>query len=433
MSTESLPAPLVPAEVDLTDFRFMPLEVARLLDSEIMALENAEAFRAGVASWCKGWHQVPAASLASDDTVLCKTLGYGRDLKTWAKLRKAGALRGWVLCSDGRLYHPVVAEKALEAWLEKLAQRLSSGAGNAKRWGVEFDPRQINEQIATAREYLAKLNPQSKALTKRKPPVVSAAIPPDEARDIPPDDVQESAQESRRDDDRESRRDRKRQRQGQGQEESTGTDKSSAGGLRASAREAARPPADGPDPGIPSAVSAVRQGLSDAFERWFDLPDRPLTPADLELVEGWIAAGTERGLTPADAAAAAVEEVQRQFRRLDERGGGVPRSLRAVLDSDVRTAIANARPARTGAAGSSHIAEVPSPYAGHFTPAEFASWVAPCEVVIQGGAATVSAPSRHIRDWVAAHLTDKLRVALGVTELAVELAATSRRPDHAAA
>ena len=42
-------------------------------------------------------------------------------------------------CDDGRLYHPVVAEFALGAWLEKLARRLSSGAGNAKRWGQEFD------------------------------------------------------------------------------------------------------------------------------------------------------------------------------------------------------------------------------------------------------------------------------------------------------
>ena len=32
---------------------------------------------------------------------------------------KAGALRGWIKCGDGRLYHPVVAEKANEAWLQK--------------------------------------------------------------------------------------------------------------------------------------------------------------------------------------------------------------------------------------------------------------------------------------------------------------------------
>lgn len=425
--TENLPHPLVPAEVDLTDFRFMPLEVARLLDSEIMALENAEAFRAGVASWCKGWHQIPAASLPTDDAVLCKTLGYGRDLKTWGKLRKAGALRGWVLCSDGRMYHPIVAEKALEAWLEKLAQRLSSGSGNAKRWGVEFDPRQINEQIATAREYLARLNPQSKALTKRKPPATASAIPPDDDRDISTNGVRESLQESRRDDDRESRRDRKRQGQGQGQGESKpGIVESSAGGLRAHTRDEPSPPADGDDPGVSQAVSAIRRSVTEAFERWFDLPDRPLTPADEELLADWIDAGTARGLKPAEAADAAAAEVQRQFKRLADRDGGPPRSLRAILDADVRSAIANTRPGRGASGGGSRPPDPPAPYAGHLTSLEFSSWVAQCRVAECDGVVTVEAPTRYVHDWIVANLTDKLRTAWGAQSVEVNVAKSAQ-------
>lgn len=419
MTTEPLPDPLVPPEVDLTDFRFMPLEVARLLDSEIMALQDAEAFRAGVASWCKGWHQIPAASLPDDDGALCKTLGYGRDLKTWAKLRKAGALRGWILCSDGRLYHPVVAEKALEAWLEKLAQRLSSGAGNAKRWGVDFDPRQINEQIATAREYLARLNPQSKALSKRKPPAVPAAIPADNQPGLPADDARQSRQESRRDDSRESRRDRNRQGQGHRQGEgSTGIGESSAGGLRARTRDEAGPPADEPDAGIPDAVSAVVRGVRGAFEDILDLPDRPIAPADEELFADWIAAGTARGLSPAEAAEAVVTEVRRQFRRLDERQAGPPRSLRAVLDTDVRAAIANAKPGSRSAPP----APVPAPFAGHFDPVEFSRWIAPCRIEVGDDIAMVSAPNRMHADWLAQRLEPKLRAALGVVAIDVTVA-----------
>lgn len=115
--------PLVPAEVDLRDFPFMPLDVVRLRDSDIAAIPDAEAFRGAVLSWCVSWHQVPAASLPDDDAMLARLLGYGRDVKGWHKLRVAGALRGWVKCSDGRLYHPVVAEKATEAWQKKVAQR----------------------------------------------------------------------------------------------------------------------------------------------------------------------------------------------------------------------------------------------------------------------------------------------------------------------
>lgn len=420
MSTETLPAPLVPDDVDLTDFRFMPLEVARLLDSEIMALENAEAFRAGVASWCKGWHQVPAASLPNDDGALCKTLGYGRDLKTWAKLRKAGALRGWVLCADGRLYHPVVAEKALEAWLEKLAQRLSSGAGNAKRWGVDFDPRQINEQIATAREYLAKLNPQSKALTKRKPPALPAAVPADNQPELPANDGRQSEQESRRDDDRESRRDRNRQRQGQRQgEEGSRIVESSAGGRpHAGAHEAGRP-ADGLDDGI----SAVRQGVAAGFENWFDLPGRPISPADGELFADWIAAGAERGLSPADTAAAVVEEVQRQFRQLAGKDAGPPRSLRAVLDRDVRAAIANARPGSKP----KPLPEVPEPYAKHFDRQTFATWVAPCQIAVADGVAKIVVPNSLFRERLTGQLEKALMAALGVTDIEVSIAAGQGR------
>ena len=114
-----LPAPLVPAEVDLRDFAFMPLDVARLMDSDLFAVSTGDEFKAAVALWCKAWGQVPAASVPDDERVLAHLSGAGR---RWSKVREV-ALRGWVKCSDGRLYHPVVAEKANDAWEAKLRQR----------------------------------------------------------------------------------------------------------------------------------------------------------------------------------------------------------------------------------------------------------------------------------------------------------------------
>lgn len=111
-------APLVPAEADLRDFHFMPLDVARLINSDLVAIATGDEFRAAVILWCKSWHQVPAASLPNDDRMLAHLAGYNRDVKGWAKVREI-ALKGFVLCDDGRLYHPVVAEKAREAWSEK--------------------------------------------------------------------------------------------------------------------------------------------------------------------------------------------------------------------------------------------------------------------------------------------------------------------------
>lgn len=161
-----MPDPMTPPDCDLSGFDFMPLDVSRLLKSDtwINAASVPHLSHALISLWAEAWRQVPAASLPMNDKVQQRlSMVEGR----WPKVR-AAALADWVECTDGRLYHPVVAEKALEAWLEKLAQRLSSGAGNAKRWKTEFDPKPIEAQMATARDLLARLNPQSRALSKRR-------------------------------------------------------------------------------------------------------------------------------------------------------------------------------------------------------------------------------------------------------------------------
>ncbi|UYM61329.1 YdaU family protein [Pseudomonas aeruginosa] len=86
---------------------FMPLDVVRLLDSDLFALTSGDEFKAALSLWCKAWLQVPAASLPNDDRVLAHLSGAGA---RWRKVKDM-ALRGWQLCSDDRLYHPVIAEK----------------------------------------------------------------------------------------------------------------------------------------------------------------------------------------------------------------------------------------------------------------------------------------------------------------------------------
>ena len=86
------PEPLVPAEVDLRDFKFMPLDVVRLRDSGLTAKATGDEFRAAVLLWCASWHQVPAASLPDDDDELANICGYSRSRREWAKVR-VGALR----------------------------------------------------------------------------------------------------------------------------------------------------------------------------------------------------------------------------------------------------------------------------------------------------------------------------------------------------
>lgn len=110
-----LPDPLVPAEVDLSGMSYMPLEVSRLLNSDLFVLSSGDEFKAAVSLWCKSWQQVPAGSLPNNDRILAYLSG---TFQKWNKL-KGLALHGWTLCSDDRYYHHVVAEKALAAWEQR--------------------------------------------------------------------------------------------------------------------------------------------------------------------------------------------------------------------------------------------------------------------------------------------------------------------------
>jgi hypothetical protein len=124
---DNLPEPLTPPDCDLRGMPYMPLDVLRLRESDMVAITNGEQFKAAFLLFAAAWNQVPAASLPNDDWVLARLAGYG--LARWYKLRPM-ALRNWVRCSDGRLYHPVVAEKARAAWRARLRQR----ARAKKRW-----------------------------------------------------------------------------------------------------------------------------------------------------------------------------------------------------------------------------------------------------------------------------------------------------------
>lgn len=113
---------MTPAGCNLQDFPHTPILRSRLFGSSFHARSTDSEWRAGVTLWLKAWEQIPAGSLPDDDIELCRLAELARDLKTWKKL-KAGAMRGWVLCSDGRLYHQVVAEVVRNAVDAKTAQR----------------------------------------------------------------------------------------------------------------------------------------------------------------------------------------------------------------------------------------------------------------------------------------------------------------------
>lgn len=123
---------IVPVEVDLRDFSWMPIEIHRLRRSKawLLCKRRPELAFYLINLWTAAWHEVPAASLEDDDDVLAD-LAMCEPSK-WPKLREQ-VLRGWVKAEDGRLYHPVVAELARNAWAQRLAQRQRTEAARTAR------------------------------------------------------------------------------------------------------------------------------------------------------------------------------------------------------------------------------------------------------------------------------------------------------------
>ena len=182
MTDTTLPDPLVPAEVDLRDFPGMWVDTDRLLRSNTWILGNSDEKAAAFTLWAESWHQVPAASLPNDDRVLKKL----SQSEKWSR-SKAIALSNWIACNDGRLYHPVVAEKALEAWIEKLTAAISGATGNAKRWQVDIDTTTLRVQFCTAVDLLRQLNPASRTLKKKAVAVIVSGSQPQSGGDSQPE------------------------------------------------------------------------------------------------------------------------------------------------------------------------------------------------------------------------------------------------------
>jgi hypothetical protein len=157
-STE-LPAPLTPAGCDLRGLPYMPLDVIRLLDSDMFAETTGDEFKAAVALWCKSWTQVPAASLPNKDMVLAHLSG---NAAKWKRI-KEGAMRGWILCSDDRWYHPVVAEKALAA-LPGREEFNHKKSADAERKAREREDRKVLFELLKRHGVTPEWNVSTKAL-----------------------------------------------------------------------------------------------------------------------------------------------------------------------------------------------------------------------------------------------------------------------------
>ncbi|HYC00370.1 MAG TPA: hypothetical protein VEA35_18965 [Ramlibacter sp.] len=142
MSDQQLPDPLVPAEVDLNGYGFMPMLHHRVLQSTLFVKSTGDEFKAAFALWCAAWSEKPAGTLPEDEEML----EHLSRAKAWKKVR-ARAMHGWILCSDGRYHHPVLATLAIEAWerREEFREKKDNQETRQERWRKRV--KELSEQL----------------------------------------------------------------------------------------------------------------------------------------------------------------------------------------------------------------------------------------------------------------------------------------------
>lgn len=146
--SRDLPQPIVPNHVDLRDLKTLPIEIERLQRSVFWKKSTATEFKAALSLWMAAWHEVPAASLPNDERLLADMASV--TLKKWRGARvHPMALYGFVLCSDNRFYHPVLAEKAIYLWNSRLNRSSIGKAAATKRWNSGRTSSEISHEISS--------------------------------------------------------------------------------------------------------------------------------------------------------------------------------------------------------------------------------------------------------------------------------------------
>lgn len=152
--------PLVPEKCTSNGLPAMMIEINTLSNSKMWLRLPHTAVYACMNLMMKSWHFIPCGSLPNDDALLNHYAGIGRK---WNGVKNV-VLDEFILASDNRYYHPYVARKGLEIWIQSLIYSIEGNKGNEKRWGITIDNSELISDLKDALNHLKKLSPSSKTL-----------------------------------------------------------------------------------------------------------------------------------------------------------------------------------------------------------------------------------------------------------------------------
>lgn len=141
--SQGLPEPPVSPDTDIAGLDGFMLNTDKLMASELWALSSGDEFKAAMALWCRAWKQTPPGSLPDDERVLAAFSGAGA---RWSKVRGM-ALRGFVKCSDGRLYHSTLCDDVLRAAKKKAERKERTKAATEARQKQRDEQRNAQRDV----------------------------------------------------------------------------------------------------------------------------------------------------------------------------------------------------------------------------------------------------------------------------------------------
>lgn len=203
MAGHELPEPPIPPYLDLRKIAYMPLEARTLRDSRLAAECDGETFKAAVLLWCASWHQVPAGSLPNNERELTLLCGLGKNIQKFRAISGlmpanvvvdpsqgydtpprqvspkwggvsggvyGGVMTGWVLCRDGRYYHSIICQLAVNAWNNQAKRNYQLGLDRLRK---------TNKERIERGEEPVKLTPPETVFYGWEITLVSGGIPAD--------------------------------------------------------------------------------------------------------------------------------------------------------------------------------------------------------------------------------------------------------------
>jgi len=137
----TLPAPLISKEVYLGDkAKWMPLLTDRLAHSMFVRIASNAELGAALRLWVQAWGERPSGSVPNDPRWLADVTKLGDRWSSHAEV----VLRGFVACSDGRLYHPVICEIAKNRFEQLKGRRRGAALSRRRQEAKRIENRRKN-------------------------------------------------------------------------------------------------------------------------------------------------------------------------------------------------------------------------------------------------------------------------------------------------